>query len=1325
MRKKINILHLENDAADAELVNRTLVSANKSYHITWVQAKDQFENALQNGCYDLILSAYKLKDYDGLSALRLALELCSDVPFIFVSGAIGEDAAIEGLTRGATDYVLKQKMSRLLPAVQRAITESDIRRDRKLVEQALLASEERYRTIIENLNEVVFKLDTSGQITYISPAIRFISGFTPEEVTGKSFNMFIHSDDLPGLADSFEKTLAGHFEPREFRILDKNGTFRWVMTSSHLQSDKGQVSVIGILTDISSRKRAEESLWESSQMLKLVLDHMPAYMFWKDRNSVYLGCNHKFAENAGLNSPEEIIGLTDTDLPWKDTEAEGYRADDRKVMDSGIPKLNYEETQLTADGRTTNVRTSKIPLRNPEGNIIGILGTFEDFTEQKRVETRLEEYRERLKALFENAVDGILVADMEKKRFFISNPMICQMLGYTQEEIYSLGVMEIHPEEDHPFVMDQFERQARKEFTLARNIAVKRKDGSIFYADINSFPLKLDGKDCLVGFFRDITDRRLAEERQYQLNRELRAISICNETLLHAEDEQTLLSEICRIICDEAGYRFAWVGYAEQDAAKTVRPVAWAGAEDGYLTDVNITWADTERGQGPTGTSIRTGKSVCLQDFRTDSNTLPWRENAVQRGYLSNIALPLKDEKAKTFGALTIYSPMPDTFTTGEMRLLEELAGDLAFGITTLRTRQERKHAEEALRISEERFSKVFRLSPIAIAIFRVADGRILDVNDTFVKETGYTRNEIIGRTTVELQLYADPGEREAILQILKDKGSLEDFEFKTIDKYGNLRIALNTTIAINLDGEKHYLALIQNITERKQAENELRKLSYAVEQSPVSILITNTDGEIEYVNPKFTEVTGYTQEEVLGQNPRILKSGEMPPDNYKVLWQTITSGKEWYGEFHNKKKNGELFWEMASISPIIDSSGKITNFLGVKEDISIRKQNEEELVKAKEKAEESDRLKTAFLRNISHEIRTPMNAIIGFASLMSVPDLPSEALFSYAKTIQEGSYQLLSIINDIVDVSSIKANIIKKNVTSVNINVTLKSLNKQFQLKASENNNTLNLNIGLDDYKAIIQTDSTRLIQILSNLINNALKFTKQGRVEFGYTLMESFLEFFVSDTGIGIPPDQHSRIFDSFYQVENTLSRQYGGTGLGLAICKAYCELLGGNIWLNSEPGKGSVFYFTIPYIVSEVEIPSDTENREVIKFSFKSPVTILVAEDDDNNFNLINHQLEDPKITIIRAQNGKEAIEACKSHKEIELVLMDLKMPVMDGYTSTEIIREIRPDIPVIAQTAFVSDRDKAINCGCVDLITKPFGREDLIKVIKKHISRSLTD
>ncbi len=381
------------------------------------------------------------------------------------------------------------------------------------------------------------------------------------------------------------------------------------------------------------------------------------------------------------------------------------------------------------------------------------------------------------------------------------------------------------------------------------------------------------------------------------------------------------------------------------------------------------------------------------------------------------------------------------------------------------------------------------------------------------------------------------------------------------------------------------------------------------------------------------------------------------------------------------------------------------------------------ELFAAKEKAEESDRLKTAFLHNISHEIRTPMNAIVGFSGLLNEPDLPPEKVRDFTTIIEQSSNQLLSIITDLISISTIEAGQQKINEKAININELCQLILNQYILRARSQNINLNYKSALMWEKAEIISDETKLIEILSNLIGNALKFTIQGSVNFGYNVKGDFIEFYVSDTGIGIAEEFHEDIFKRFKQVENSLSRQQSGTGLGLSISKAYVELLGGKIWLTSELSKGTTFYFTIPLKKAlSPNLLNDISNKEKL-IGFEKNLTLLIAEDEALNFSLIKQFLTGLNCRIIHASNGLEAIEMCKSDNKIDLVLMDLKMGVMDGFEATKKIKEFRPELTIIAQTAYSNDADKekALACGCSDFIIKPFSKTAFLSIIKKHLPK----
>ncbi|UBM61120.1 PAS domain S-box protein [Candidatus Sulfidibacterium hydrothermale] len=513
---------------------------------------------------------------------------------------------------------------------------------------------------------------------------------------------------------------------------------------------------------------------------------------------------------------------------------------------------------------------------------------------------------------------------------------------------------------------------------------------------------------------------------------------------------------------------------------------------------------------------------------------------------------------------------------------------------------------------------------------------------------------------------------------------------------------------------------------EQKKTEEFDRKLSKAVEQNPASIVITDTDGNIEYINSKFTEVTGYTLEEAIGQNPRILKSGEHDLAFYKNLWNTILSGKEWNGEFLNKRKNGELYWENALISPIFNNTGEITHLLGIKEDITEKKKLWEELIKAKEKAEESDRLKTAFLQNISHEIRTPLNGILGFAELLAMEDYPAQQIKTYASYILKSGRRLLNLINNIIDISRIESGSIPLKIVPFSLNQLLNELRQPFELQAQKKNLSIQFRFSLPDGEDTIQTDPERLTQIINNLLGNALKFTEKGSIELGYQKQEHEFLFWVKDTGRGIFPQHQKLIFERFYQADTSISRDFEGAGLGLPISKNLTELLGGRMWLKSVPGKGSTFYFTLPLSTTKMQkAPSSGENQKPVRLikQKKKPV-ILIAEDDETGFLYLKAILSPQNVEIIRTISGKEAVALTKKHPEIDLVLMDIKLTELNGLEATRQIKAFRPTLPVIAQTAhaFASDKEAALKAGCDDFITKPIAQKKLIQILNHYIGKN---
>jgi CheY-like chemotaxis protein len=393
---------------------------------------------------------------------------------------------------------------------------------------------------------------------------------------------------------------------------------------------------------------------------------------------------------------------------------------------------------------------------------------------------------------------------------------------------------------------------------------------------------------------------------------------------------------------------------------------------------------------------------------------------------------------------------------------------------------------------------------------------------------------------------------------------------------------------------------------------------------------------------------------------------------------------------------------------------------LAIVRDTTARKNLEKKLIEAKNKAEESDRLKSAFLANTSHEIRTPMNAIVGFSKLLKSGKLDKQKQQEYTNNILEKGNQLLQIINDIIDVSKIEANQLNINKSRFSLNKLFDEIHHDFKNEI-EKNEQIELSVNREVKNGhYIYLDKTRVKQILSNLLSNAFKYTDKGKIETGYQLLDKDnILFFVKDTGVGVDKEKQDIIFDSFRKSDNSTTRLYGGTGLGLSISKALVELMGGKIWVESELNQGASFYFTLPYEPA-YKVSEDIQIEESKTYNWKGK-KILIVEDDELSYEYLKEILKDTKANILHAKDGQAAIDYCKKDQSLDLVLMDIQLPGIDGNTATQKIREFDEDIPVIAQTAYAleEEKKKILQAGCNDYVSKPINEEKLYEKIHNYL------
>jgi PAS domain S-box-containing protein len=663
------------------------------------------------------------------------------------------------------------------------------------------------------------------------------------------------------------------------------------------------------------------------------------------------------------------------------------------------------------------------------------------------------------------------------------------------------------------------------------------------------------------------------------------------------------------------------------------------------------------------------------------------------------------------------------------------------------RARLEQAESEKQLQRSEQDFRTLAENSPDVIVRYDRECRRIY-VNPEFERVNGLSAQEVLGKTPLHLSTRLAP---MAAVFTQKLKEVMETGVASKIDlawEKDGKAVCWYVRVAPEYDAHGNVVSALtiwSDITERKHAEDEYKKLIRAVEQSPVSIVITDRHGTIEYVNPRFTRVTGYSHDEAVGQNPRVLKSGETPAAVYRDLWQTILAKQEWRGELRNRRKNGELFWEEASISPVLDDAGEITHFIAVKEDITRRKAADEIIARHHEElerqvsertgalaaalaaAEAADRAKDEFLANMSHEIRTPLNAVIGMANLAL--DHASDARQrDYLTKIGIAGNTLLAIVNDILDLSKIAADKMELEVTPFSLRRVIAHLVSVHGVRAIEKGLELRQQVDADVPDGLAG-DPLRLGQIVGNLLSNAIKFTHAGTVTVAVSLATpaagrtARLRFVVSDTGIGMSDEEVSRLFRPFTQADASITRNFGGTGLGLTISKKLAEAMGGSLSVVSESERGSAFTLEVELALTGVPVDEPLSPDRVALHV--AGARVLVAEDQPMNREIAQELLQRAGIEVVLAENGRTAVDEVMRQPAgyFDAVLMDIQMPELDGITATRMIRDDprHRALPIIAMTAhtMAHERQRCRDAGMNDHVGKPFSPKELFALLAQWI------
>ena len=678
---------------------------------------------------------------------------------------------------------------------------------------------------------------------------------------------------------------------------------------------------------------------------------------------------------------------------------------------------------------------------------------------------------------------------------------------------------------------------------------------------------------------------------------------------------------------------------------------------------------------------------------------------------------------------------------------LKDSDGRVNSGIAIVNDISEKKKTEDSLKASEERYRAfisqsiegIYRMEmkePVDIslpvdkqvkAMFRT--GVIEECNEAMAKMYGYeSKEELINKTYVDFYgNFDDPVNLKIMKKFIENGYKIVNDETIEYDKNRKTKYISNNAFGIIEYGKLLRLWGTQtDVTELREKQELIRKLSHAVEQSPNAIAITNSKRIIEYINNKFTLITGYKYEEVIGKDLSEISPHVLFKDKFESLWKKIDQGNIWSGEISAVRKNGEKYYESITVSPIKDKKGYNSHFLIIMEDISLRKAAEEELYIAKEKAEEMSRLKSNFLANMSHELRTPLTGILGFSEMLYT-ELKEKDFKDMAEIVLKGSRRLNHTLNSILDLSKIESDKVDLRKKHVNLTGVILEIGKLFMISAKEKK--IDLKTVFDEPDVYVVVDEYILTQVISNLVNNAIKFTKEGQIiiETGLLKTDEGEKAYIkiSDTGIGIAEKSKALIFEPFRQVSEGLSRTYEGTGLGLTITKKFVEIMGGTIELESEFGRGTTFTISFPAAEKEFYEKDKTLKKvipqtktEVIKVDIvKKMYKVLVIEDDEINKKMVRIFLQNKFITE-EASDEESALKLASS-KQFDIILLDINLKGKDGIETLKKIRLIPgyKNIPVSALTAYsmVGDKERFLNLGCDYYISKPYTKDQLLVLL----------
>jgi len=1007
-------------------------------------------------------------------------------------------------------------------------------------------------------------------------------------------------------------------------------------------------------------KKKEERLRKSEKKYRNLFNSVPMGLFWtRPSDGKLLECNDNFAKIHGYANRKECLeGFIGSEL-YIDPAVRSRML--KEIKERG--EVNNIEAQLKRkDGLPYWVSYSA--RFYPERDIIEG-GTF-DITGHKQMEEKLRESEERYSLLFENSGSAITFFDTEAK-YVLLNKQSAKNLKREAKDFIDKSIYDMFPKGIAEFHFQRFSKIIKEGKGAIFEDSIDLPKGKLWFSS-NIQPVK-DVSGNIKGvqvISTDITERKKTEEALAESEKKYKSIVENINEALFIHDFKGKIFDINENACELFDYE------RDKIIGKNIR---------------TFTTKDSIKKVAPHMKQLSKNKSLIFDSYAQKSDG-------------SIIPINLSVTVVSRDGEGVIHSFVKDiTERKNVEKEKEKLLHDLNERIKEINGLYSLGKLSEQIENIEDIFNKFIR--DVVPPSMQFPDKTFAKIELDGKKYCNYGKNELCDSIFCLTAPIIVKEKQRGILTAgyIEDMPFIEKFEQKLINGYAER---------------------LGRIIERKESEEEVRKIKERLrsfmESSPDIFALLDSELNYVEVNKTGLKYLKKTKEEIIGKNILDIIPALKKTDRYNKYMEVINTGKPFFMDgFIPDPRFRDIHLSVRSF--------KVGNGLGIiVTDTTERKKAEKELRIAKEKAEESDKLKTAFLANMSHEIRTPMNVIIGFGELLKNPNLTAEKRKLYINWINSNSKHLLRVIDDIVDISKIEANQLKIEPEEFSLNGLLTELfiNYQREIKLIRKSNIqLCIEKAFDDFRNYIYADETRLAQVLSNLINNALKFTEKGYIEFGYMLEnKNTLKFYVKDTGMGILKEQQEIIFERFRQAEIDHIKTYSGTGLGLTISKRLIELMGGKIWIESKFQQGSTFYFTIPY--QPVKKYKEIDEKESKAYNWKGK-KILIVEDDLASFQILEAIMHELQIQIIQTDDGEKAVEICKADKDINLVIMDIKLPVMNGYEATRQIRKFRKDLPVIAQTSYAmkEDKKKCIQAGCNDYISKPIDINILITKMDKYL------